>query len=151
KGRAARTIREYRAGVERLLADWLDRPLRDISPEMVKARHDQIAADIAARNSGGRRGGGPAIGASTANGIMRALRAIWNSAAKADASLPANPVKQLDAWFPEQRRKGVVKAAELAAFYQATTALPSTTARDYILLLLFTGLRRNEAAALRWE
>jgi len=29
-------------------------------------------------------------------------------------------------------------------------ALPSRTARDYLLLLLFTGLRRNEAASLRW-
>jgi integrase len=30
-------------------------------------------------------------------------------------------------------------------------ALGSRASRDYLLLLLFTGLRRNEAAAPRWE
>ena len=57
-----------------------------------------------------------------ADGIMRALRAVWNSAAKADTSLPANPVKQLSAWYPEPRRKGVVRSIELAVFYQAVMA-----------------------------
>jgi len=30
-------------------------------------------------------------------------------------------------------------------------SLSQQTVRDYLLLLLFTGLRRNEAATLRWE
>ena len=34
--------------------------------------------------------------------------------------------------------------------YAAVVALPNPVARDYLLLLLFTGLRRNEAAGLRW-
>ncbi len=55
------------------------------------------------------------------------------------------------AWYPEQRRETIVKASDLLTFYQAVTALPNTVQRDYILLILFTGLRLTEAAALRWE
>jgi integrase len=45
----------------------------------------------------------------------------------------------------------MVNGDELPAFYRAVDELPSRTARDYIMLLLFTGLRRREAAALRWS
>jgi len=152
KDLAGKTRKEYRAGVERHLEDWMDLPLRQITPEMVEAKHEQIAAGVAARNNGGRRGGGPAIGASSANGVMRAFRALWNFAAERDPSLPANPVKRLRrAWYPEHRREGMVRPDELPAFYKAVCDLPSITARDYLLLLLFTGLRRNEAAASRWD
>src|ERR1044071_6786692 len=89
---------------------------------------------------------------STANGGMRALRAIWYWAAERDPELPPNPVRRLKrAWFPEPRRERLVGSHQLPAFYVAVDALPSRTARDYLLLLLFTGFRRNEAAALRWE
>ena len=36
-------------------------------------------------------------------------------------------------------------------FYKAVLELPNPIARDYVLLLLFTGLRRSEGAALRWN
>jgi integrase len=39
----------------------------------------------------------------------------------------------------------------LPTFYKAVCALPSPVARDYLLFLLFTGFRRNEGAALRWD
>src|SRR5216683_874673 len=84
-----RSVDGYRASVERHLAGWLDRPLRELTPDAVEAKHAAIG-----------EGAGPA----TANSAMRALRAIWNFA--------------MD--------RGVK-------------------------LLLFTGLRRNEAAALRWS
>ena len=45
----------------------------------------------------------------------------------------------------------MVSSEELPAFYEAVATLPNTVARDYLLLLLFTGLRRREAAALTWE
>jgi integrase len=45
----------------------------------------------------------------------------------------------------------MVRADELTDFYAGLMALKNPIARDYILLLLFTGLRRTEAATLRWE
>ena len=43
-----------------------------------------------------------------------------------------------------------IPAERLAGFYNAVMELPAM-GRDYILLLLFTGLRRKEAAGLRWS
>jgi integrase len=152
KNLAEKSRREYRASVERHLEGWLDLPLRSITPEMVEAKHEQIAAGVAARNNGGRRGGGPANGAHSANGVMRAFRAMWNFATERDPSLPSNPVKRLRrAWYPEHRRENMVRPEQLPIFYKAVRELPSMTARDYLLLLLFTGMRRNEAAALKWD
>ena len=49
------------------------------------------------------------------------------------------------------RRERLVRGDELPAFYAAVEVLPNQIARDYLKLLLFTGLRRNEAAGLRWD
>src|SRR4051794_37294667 len=42
------TKEEYRRGVERHLKPWLDRPLSDITPELVEARHRAIAGEVEA-------------------------------------------------------------------------------------------------------
>jgi integrase len=136
----------YREGVEAHLAPWLDLPLRNITRDMVEDRLKKIAKDIAERTDHS--------GHAAANSAMRALRAIYNfTADRAPPSnpLPPNPVKLKKVWLPLVPRTRSVKAEELPKFYKAVTALPSAVARDYILLLLFTGLRRREAAALRWE
>jgi integrase len=148
-----RSAVDYRNQVERYLAPWLDLALRDISPEMVERRHQQIAAEVKKRaGADGRRGGGPTTGAATANMTFRAFRALWNFAAERDAELPPNPVRRLKrAWYPVPRRERLVRAEDLPRFRAAVDALPNRTARDFIRMLLFTGLRRNEAAALRWD
>jgi len=65
-----------------------------------------------------------------------------------------NPVGRLRrAWFrspQKNRRERRVRSEQLPAFHKAVSALEGTTARDYVLLLLYTGLRREEAASLRW-
>ena len=50
-----------------------------------------------------------------------------------------------------QRRTGIVKADDLPRFYAAVMALPDELLRDYVRLLLFTGMRKSEAASLRWQ
>jgi integrase len=146
-----RSVAGYRAVVERHLAPWLDLALREITPEMVEDRHGAVAAEVKRRNLG-NSGGGPATGAASANGAFRAFRALWNFAAERDPNLPVNPVRRLKrAWYPVPRRERLVRADQLPAFHGAVDALPNRTARDFILQLLFTGLRRGEAAALRWE
>jgi len=131
-----RSAEEYRR-VKRHLAPWFDRPLREISPEMVETRHATI---------------GESAGPAAANNAMRVLRAIWNFALDRDETLPANPVRRLKrAWFAVPPRTRVVRMDELAKFYGAVDALQNRTAADYLKLLLFTGLRRREAASLRWS
>jgi integrase len=136
--------RNYRSYIERYLTPWLDRPLRDITPEMVAARHRLIQSEIEA---GGRYGGEAA-----ANLAMAALRIVWNHAANNDSSLGPHPVRRLrGAWFPIERRTRYVRAEQLPAFHQAIMELPNPIHRDFLRLLLFTGLRLSEAAGLTWE
>src|SRR5262249_46180198 len=90
-------------------------------------------------------------GAATANGAMRTLRSIYNYAAETDQSLPANPVRTMRrSWYAVPRRERHVKADELGLFLRAVRALPNPIHADYLELLLLTGLRRQEAAALEW-
>ncbi len=141
-----RTRSDYSKFVERYLEAWLDKPLREITPDMVEARHEAIKQEIEDRKTSAM-----AKGNSAANLTMRVLRLIWNHAAER-MPLPDNHVRRLRrAWYPEQRRETIVKASDLLTFYQAVAALPNTVQRDYILCVLFTGLRLSEAAALRWD
>jgi integrase len=95
----------------------------------------------------------PYTGFATANRAMRALRAIWNFVAgRSDrADWPLNPIRLKKQWHPIKRRSRLVKADDLPMFYEALTRLENAVARDYILLMLFTGLRRKEAASLKWS
>ena len=136
-----RTRQEYRSSMARL-ASWLDNPLCSITREMVESRHADIAADIAQN--------GQHSGHASANGAMRALRAVWNFAADRDAQLPRNPVRLKKQWHPVHARTRHVNGDAMPVFYQGVMELESTVGRDYILLLLFTGLRRREAASLQW-
>jgi integrase len=152
----AATREYYRRMIEGNLADWLDLPMRDITPDMIEARHGEIAERIAAANKGSRRGGGPTTGQSTANQVMHLFGVIWGwaSGPRLFPELGTCPTKVLTVekqWFPSVERSRQVSEDQLPAFYAAIQDLENTTARDYLLLVLFTGLRRREAASLRWS
>jgi integrase len=135
----------YAIYVRNHLEPWLDRPLRAITPEMVETHHRVIAADI--KSATGRYSGN-----ASANMAMKTLRALWNWAADRDPTLPANPVRRLKrAWYPVPRRTRYLTTEQLPTFYAATKNLLNPVHRDFLQLLLFTGLRRGEAASLRWE
>ena len=151
-----RTASRYRQLVERVFADWLERPLVDISKDMVAKRHARLGQD-----------NGPAL----ANQAMRVLRAIFNfSLARyedrdGEPVLHTNPVNRISttrSWFRVDRRQTMIPRAHLGDWINAVYCLPKgartkrelaarETSRDYLLLVLFTGLRRNEAANLRWQ
>jgi integrase len=138
-----KSIKDYRAVIERYLASWLDRPLREITPEMVEARHRSLQTEVAA--------GGRYTGNATANATMQALRVLWNFAMEREPGLPPNPVSRLKRqWFPVHRRERCIRTEELPKFYAAVNVLPNAVQRDYLFLLLFTGLRRSEAGSLTW-
>lgn len=133
-----RTREEYRRSATRHLADWLELPLRERTRDQVAEKYDAICE---------------AAGPAAANNAMRALRAIWNDALDRDITLPANPVRVLkkNRWVKLAPRTRMVPPDRLPSFYAALDALPNRTAGDFLKLVLFTGLRRREAAALHWE
>lgn len=143
------TLFDYRRIMKEAFSDWEHKPLLDITKDMVAKRHRKLGEKSEAR----------------ANLAMRFLRAIFNFAAgeyenaKGQSLILENPVKRLShtrAWYRVERRQTVIKAHELATWYQAVMELQderstgrSAALRDYFLLILFTGLRREEAASLR--
>lgn len=134
-----RTKADYRYILNRYMVDWKRRVITDIDKDMVAARHTKIATEN---------------GASTANKVMRVLRAILNYAYATFDIERVNPVAyltQVKAWYKEKRRRTYIKPSELKAWWDAVYRLENDTYRDFFLLLLFTGLRRGEAASLRWS
>ncbi len=145
------TLFDYQRIMNEAFHDWQGKPLLEITKDMVAKRHRKLGEKSEAR----------------ANLAMRFLRAIFNFAAgeyenaKGQSLIIENPVKRLShtrAWYRVERRQTVIKAHELAAWYQAVINVQderstgkSAALRDYFLLILFTGLRREEAASLKWN
>jgi integrase len=128
------SVRVYRQ-VEKYLAAWLDWPLRDLTAERVEQRHRALADEV---------------GPITANTTMRTLRVLWNFAEERTPDFPTkSPVRLRRQWYAEPRRERIVNTDQLPAFYAAVQVLPPI-ARDFTLLMLFTGMRRSEAASLQW-
>ncbi|MCA1854247.1 MAG: tyrosine-type recombinase/integrase, partial [Beggiatoa sp.] len=94
-----------------------------------------------------------------ANLSMRVLRALFNFAAAnyevgGKALVLDNPVKRLSrtrAWFRIDRRETLIKPHQLRPWMDAVLGLDNGLARDYLQLILLTGLRRSEALGLKWE
>lgn len=132
------TVTNYRRTVDLYLKGWRTKPLQEITRKMVLAKHQEIAKTR---------------GEVTANNVMRHLRSIYNFAAAAHDGFPPNPVlilSQARAWYREKRRQTVVTAFDLPAWWNAVMAEPDYS-RDFLLTTLFTGMRRSEVLALRWE
>lgn len=145
-----KTKQVYESAINRCFADWLELSLADISEAMIAARHKQLS------NANGKRGKGEA----QANQAMRVLRTLFNFAmisykdAQNQPLLSSNPVKflsQLDLWNENKRRTSIISDQQLKPWFDAVMKLDNATTRDYLLLCLFTGLRRTEAMKLKWE
>jgi len=151
----------YEATVKGAFQSWLNRPLRDLSPDMIETRFHAIKAEVAARNGNRPR---PSLfvsepGAAAADGALRVLRLIWNFAADRAPSLPAWPAQRLRGqWYHVGRRERSVRFEDLKKFFAAVNEKDAKGEytlgrgmRDLMLLLLFTGFRESEACSLRWE
>jgi integrase len=138
-----RTRDEYRVIVKRYVPQWLDLPLARIDEAAVKAAHASISERSPAQS----------------NYVMRVFRAVWRFAReeyKLDGTrvLDECPTATLNAqrlWNRDKRRSRMIARADLCAWYRAVDGLKNKTAGDYLLTLLLTGLRKEEAAGLRWE
>lgn len=142
----------YRDRISRYLTPWLDQPMADITPAMVEARFRSITVEVQARAAAGLVAGRNVDGRGTANVTFKALSAIWNFCSERVPDLPRNPCWVLRRqWHQLERRTELVPLEKLPEFYRGVMGLESGITRDLIRLVIFTGLRKNEAAALKWE
>lgn len=129
-----RSIECLEGEVERHLGDWLDRPLREISPADVQRRHRRITT-----------GSGPYV----ANRVGRHLRAIWNTCRRTHRDLGDPPTSAID-WNKQRRRREPIAWDALPAWLAEVEQLPPVR-RDYNFFVLLTGLRATDAKTVRWE
>jgi integrase len=130
----------YRNG----FADWLDEPLRALTPDRIRRRHAELGKRSKAQ----------------ANQAMRYLRAVFNFAIASytddngEPLLAYNPVAVLSrtrSWYRVSRRQTVIQRHQLRPWFDAVVALANETARDFFLLTVLTGLRRSEGLGLTWD
>jgi integrase len=84
----------------------------------------------------------------TANKVRALLCTVWNHAMRR-GDVTANPVRFV-ARFPECSRERFLQESELEAFLRAVMQEPPTW-RDYFLVALLTGQRREALCRMRWE
>lgn len=138
KGRSPATIAGYADHVQRLLADWLDEPLRALgeNPAMVAERHDRMSTE-----------NGPCA----ANGSMRTLRAIYNHARKSHRELPPeNPTLAVD-WNTEKRRDTAMGADDLPGWFRQAKLMRHPVRREFHLFTLLSGSRPGALLQARLE
>lgn len=153
----ASTAAEYQRHVEKVFAGWKDKPITSITRDMVQERHRELV-----ENGLEGKKGAPA----SANAAFVTLRILINFAMdeyrrpNGDPLISHNPVGALKRhWAPtgdrteryiEKRKVGEVwnKLTELRAEPRSRDALGGI---DLTILLMLTGARRDEAAALTWD
>ena len=146
-----RTVYDYDRFMKTHLLEWSNKPLTEISKDLIERKHRQIGERSEAQ----------------ANLTMRFVRALFNFAlgqyedSQGNTIILDNPVKRISqtrAWYRVERRQTVIKTHDLNAWFKAVYALPTLSngenreaVRDYLLLLILTGLRREEGLALQWR
>lgn len=156
------------------LFDWLTKPAAEITRDSVNKRHSEIAngkrgrkafkKEIVSIEQDGHKmlklnkeTDNNKHREASADGTMRVLRAVLNftfADDEEDGRSRVNPVITLSrkkAWFKVGRRRNLIKNSDLPRWCKAVTVLDNPHLRDYFLFLLYTGLRRNEAARLKWS
>jgi len=139
KGLKPKTVAMYSDHVDRLLVSWKKKPIAEITCDMVARRHSDISG---------------ANGKATANSAMRTFRAIYNFARSVTGNVipenPAHRLSQTKQWNKIERRRTLIKPHLLKPWYNAVTALKNPIVSSHLLLLAFTGLRKNESLSLKW-
>lgn len=116
-------------------ADWQDRDLLKITRSDVKDRYAKITktrGPMAARNA------------------MIALRSWWRVAQRLDPRLPEAPTVAVR--LHRQPRRNVTPLFDrLHEWHQALDVIRSPVRREFYLLALLTGLRRDSLRILKWS
>ena len=128
----------------RQLSDWWETPINEISKGLICDRHQTLTERSP----------------SHANLVFKVLRALMTYAEikyedrEGAPLLKSNPVKSLSslrAWNKIKRRKTIIGKHQMKAWFEAVYSLENVVVRDFLLTLLLTGLRRQEAALLTWD
>lgn len=136
------TLRNYREVIFFYLSDWLNKPVASITKLMVEKRFYKI-------RDKGINGGKPTY--SQATKVMRILCALMKYA-RADEMIESNPVEVLKLKRIDRntkKREHYLPAVKVRELLDVTVSEchPMTLA---VHLMLYSGLRKNEALRIKW-
>lgn len=120
------------------LREWKDTPLVEITEDQVLEKFVSLEAKYTP---------------SVARKVMRTLSAVYTLVAGfPGSSVSTNPVAAAEKRFSLKLKKELdcIAREDFLKFFQGLLAEPNEDIGDYILLLLFTGVRRSSATHLEW-
>lgn len=126
---APRTADEYRKVLDTHLATIKAAKLSSITPDRIKSLASKVRSP------------------SQANKVKALVSAVFNWAADEGITAQANPAKRIKGkLIPERER--FLQPSEVPQFFAAVESSPL---RDFFLLALFTGARRSNLQAMKWQ
>ena len=139
---AASSVYQYDSWMKNHFSDWLKLPANTITGSMAL---DRLA--LMEKTNG----------MTQAASSIKLLRGLYRlGMALHPGVITHNPVEAVREvrgreWAPRKRRMTYIEPAALPAWHKAVNAYDNPKGRDYMLLLLYTGLRKMEAATLKWS
>lgn len=133
------TLINYRWLIEKYTKDWLDWSINVISPDDIMLRHRKVTA---------------AAGPVSADNWANTFRTLWNFANDLEAVKGRNPVdilKRQRLLNGKPVRDRIVPLDQVPEFLSKVDETENIVQRAFIRFLLFTALRRSEAATLMWS
>lgn len=118
------------------LSDWNERPILEITYDLVAAKHAAVGK------------ASPAV----ANRLLSAVSGVFRFAAQnghisRTADNPAKGIRR----FQEKARKRFLSPDELRRWFAAVERMTSRVMADFFLMLLFTGQRSGKVKSMRWS
>jgi integrase len=132
--KSAKTEKDYRYQFDKFLAHWAELRLSHITRDDVEKLHNSL---------------GKSSGFYMANRVLALVKVLFNFAI-AQGHPIINPAARLSP-FEEISRERFLQPEELPKFFAAVDAEPSEKIRDFIYLALYTGQRKSNVQAMRWE
>lgn len=149
KQRSEATIETLNKGLPKYLAAWMDRPISELTGEVLCAIHEQIKNDAKARagvNPDNPKGG------ALANRVIAQVSACWSTLNKRMGGTLGtwNPAKSVerDTLKPKRER---LDDQTLPDWYGRVQMMRSPIQRDGLMVALFTGLRSEDVRSMRFE
>ncbi|MBY0272730.1 MAG: tyrosine-type recombinase/integrase [Alphaproteobacteria bacterium] len=129
-----KTWKSNERDVPRFLGHLFQKKLSAISKHEIQILHEKIRQEN---------------GLYQANRLLDRIKAIYNKAIEWgwEGINPVHGVKK----FKEKSRERFLHPDELPRFFESLDAEQNDTIRDYIYVSLFTGVRKSNVLAMRWE
>lgn len=149
------TLDDYQQCIDDYLVDWKNIELTNITRKMVQEKHAELSKRSKAR----------------ANLAMRFFRAIFNFSVEnfldtdnkniIDVSNPVNTLKAQKSWNKIKSRKRYIRNNQIKGWLDAVVSTDwvgqqyknhnAYTNQDFLLTVLLTGFRREEAETIEWS